>query len=117
VLKKSLIHVALMAIAFVAGRLLSPGPYNIMSYTTKPLLLRNGNGKDIGVLPVGTLIYSQGYVAPDVGFVGFVPVDFGDSMRVHLVMHPGGKIATTLSIPPAGDRVYLFADVDIKKAH
>lgn len=66
-------------------------------------------------MPVGTLVYSQGYIAPDVGFVGFGPVDFGDSMRVHLVMRSGGKIATALSVSPTGNHVCLFAD-DTKKA-
>jgi hypothetical protein len=108
-MKRLVFLIAAVCVSFLSGWLLSPGRNNIGFETIKTLSLGDSDRK-IGILPAGTRLFAEGYIAPDVGFVGCVPVSFGDSLKVNLFMKPVGRLSTSLSRGEEGHHAYLSAD-------
>jgi len=103
------VFVALMA-SFLSGWIASPGRNNIEFETIRKVPL-DDQSKQIGSLPEGTRVFAEGYIAPDVGFVGCVPVDFGDSLRVNAILKRVGKLTTSFSRGGEGQNTYLSVDI------
>jgi hypothetical protein len=73
VIKRLLISVVLVLVSFASGWFLSPGRNDEEFETTRMMYLRD-QSNSIGTLPAGTRVFAEGYIAPDVGFVGCIPV-------------------------------------------
>jgi len=91
---------------------MSPGKSNMEFETTKPITLLDNLGQ-LGVVPVGARLFSDGYVAPDVGFMGCLPIEFGDSLKINQFMKPVGALRTSFSRGGENEHVFIVAKADL----